>query len=716
MDVPSSILTASVCRLEYCINLVGHLIESLWSKRACDALIRQHDVGNLSLSQILQRAGLMASGGLDQKGQIVLDLGVSQIHEGRLRLKQVLDPDDTLEKIRNHGSVDEAHPRNFSGELLIQGVNQNILFSPVEGEHSIRPSESPSAVRNSQGGGGKLGKDEDLVVEVVDGSMDMCTEESLRPDADDQATDCSSSFATTIGDSEGDTDVEKGEELLSGVAGGVRGVEAAFRDYSSSGPSGSRSKRPLSVEWKEHRKGIEWRCRWLELRMRELQFQASRYDQLLARLRSSSSAPSTSGGPELKRSTRHALPEGKRAVVSPDPYAGPSHPVPYLSDFEAGRRDDDRAECSLDKGAIGQVENVEGQQTSMDSGLVAPGVGQGSGPASMPQAEQVLPPPLAVEKSGFSGTGIGQQIVPSVGSASVPTGCTGAAQEEPVLAAKETRDKDLHGNEKGTQQLDGLPETEQQELVLLLPAGTAPAPAAVVAHANRKDGTALHLTPTPALPSSCGPHVVACGQQQHKTGTGTGTGTGIGARVSEQDASGSMSNPKTPLSVGREVVCLPGQQQQQQHDVGSAGAHTQLHSATAAQAVPAGENMPGQEHRHGMEAEEKGVRSRSGDGESSAGPGTSARTHRWEWMRVRKKQKKPVMRRRTRLRQAVGMEAVENYMRSHPLFSRYGAFITLVPLFSNLWQFFSFWQICPFVIPIQSVSLISAGKKLLRVE
>ena len=43
-----------------------------------------------------------------------------------------------------------------------------------------------------------------------------------------------------------------------------------------------RKKRALNAEWKAYRQGIEWRCRWLALRVKELQAESSKYDRILA--------------------------------------------------------------------------------------------------------------------------------------------------------------------------------------------------------------------------------------------------------------------------------------------------------------------------------------------------------------------------------------------------------------------------------------------------
>jgi len=43
--------------------------------------------------------------------------------------------------------------------------------------------------------------------------------------------------------------------------------------------------RQLNPDWREYRRSIEWRCRWLELRMGDLHLRALRYEALLRKMR-----------------------------------------------------------------------------------------------------------------------------------------------------------------------------------------------------------------------------------------------------------------------------------------------------------------------------------------------------------------------------------------------------------------------------------------------
>ncbi|KAK3250246.1 hypothetical protein CYMTET_40369 [Cymbomonas tetramitiformis] len=61
--------------------------------------------------------------------------------------------------------------------------------------------------------------------------------------------------------------------------------------------SSGRRRPALDGEWKHYRRGVEWRCRWLELRMQDLQQQAVRYEKLEQALLSETASvvPSSAG-------------------------------------------------------------------------------------------------------------------------------------------------------------------------------------------------------------------------------------------------------------------------------------------------------------------------------------------------------------------------------------------------------------------------------------
>lgn len=84
-------------------------------------------------------------------------------------------------------------------------------------------------------------------------------------------TECSSSFGDTFSGFEGEAD--NGEpEVNSGMSAHANGV----------GPSKPPRRKKVTAEWNNSVRPIQWRCHWLELRMRELSSEVSKYDRELA--------------------------------------------------------------------------------------------------------------------------------------------------------------------------------------------------------------------------------------------------------------------------------------------------------------------------------------------------------------------------------------------------------------------------------------------------
>ncbi|ONM31784.1 hypothetical protein ZEAMMB73_Zm00001d040678 [Zea mays] len=84
-------------------------------------------------------------------------------------------------------------------------------------------------------------------------------------------TECSSSFGDTCSGFEGEAD--NGEpEVNSSLSAHANGV----------GPSKPPRRKKVMAEWSNSVRPIQWRCHWLELRMRELSSQISKYDKELA--------------------------------------------------------------------------------------------------------------------------------------------------------------------------------------------------------------------------------------------------------------------------------------------------------------------------------------------------------------------------------------------------------------------------------------------------
>ncbi|CAL4949941.1 unnamed protein product [Urochloa decumbens] len=93
----------------------------------------------------------------------------------------------------------------------------------------------------------------------------------VTSDEGDDTTECSSSFGDTCSGSEGEVD------------GGEPEVNSGTSAHANAGrlPKPSRRKK-VTVEWRNSVRPILWRCQWLELRMKELSSQVSKYDRELA--------------------------------------------------------------------------------------------------------------------------------------------------------------------------------------------------------------------------------------------------------------------------------------------------------------------------------------------------------------------------------------------------------------------------------------------------
>ncbi|MCO5589317.1 hypothetical protein L7F22_043283 [Adiantum nelumboides] len=106
--------------------------------------------------------------------------------------------------------------------------------------------------------------------------LELSPGELARLEFDKQATDCSSSF--------GDTQVSLTDDEVDGrsceVESELRNGNGAMV-LSDDIPPSNRKKKTVNQEWKTYRQGIEWRCRWLELRVKELQALANKYNDIL---------------------------------------------------------------------------------------------------------------------------------------------------------------------------------------------------------------------------------------------------------------------------------------------------------------------------------------------------------------------------------------------------------------------------------------------------
>lgn len=122
--------------------------------------------------------------------------------------------------------------------------------------------------------------------------------ESTEPDQQldvvhEVASETSSSFGYVSSDWDTDSDGGNAKHQAEmGVQDG-RARNVAIEDKEDEhGESHARSRKGLNAEWKEARRGIEWRCQWLALRVKELQMRANKYDRILEYIKPNSLAKS----------------------------------------------------------------------------------------------------------------------------------------------------------------------------------------------------------------------------------------------------------------------------------------------------------------------------------------------------------------------------------------------------------------------------------------
>ncbi|PAN30798.1 hypothetical protein PAHAL_5G386700 [Panicum hallii] len=132
----------------------------------------------------------------------------------------------------------------------------------------MAPAPAPSA--EDKGDGGARNQSSMVVVKTeavcANGGPLVVSPDLVKGEGDD-TTECSSSFGDTCSGSEGEAD--GGEpEVNSGIS--------AHR------PAKPPRRKKVTTEWRNSVRPILWRCQWLELRMKELSSQVSKYDRELA--------------------------------------------------------------------------------------------------------------------------------------------------------------------------------------------------------------------------------------------------------------------------------------------------------------------------------------------------------------------------------------------------------------------------------------------------
>ncbi|CAL4976552.1 unnamed protein product [Urochloa decumbens] len=138
----------------------------------------------------------------------------------------------------------------------------------------MSPAPAPAMDAEGEDGGGTKNQSSMVAVKTeavcTDGAPPVATPD-LTSDEGDDTTECSSSFGDTCSGSEGEAD------------GGEPEVNSGTSADANAGnlPKPPRRKK-VTVEWRNSVRPILWRCQWLELRMKELSSQVSKYDRELA--------------------------------------------------------------------------------------------------------------------------------------------------------------------------------------------------------------------------------------------------------------------------------------------------------------------------------------------------------------------------------------------------------------------------------------------------
>ncbi|XP_068651091.1 uncharacterized protein [Aristolochia californica] len=159
---------------------------------------------------------------------------------------------------------------------LSQGENENI--SEVKDDKNLR------CTNNCEDNSFEIERalDEHEVEDVGDSEVDVTdcrdTASEIFQEEDPEATEYSSSFSGSVSGSENgfaSSDVEVESHFNS-----EKESSAVFDGFRRFLPT---KKKRLTAQWRRFIRPLMWRCKWIELRVKELQLQASKYDlELLA--------------------------------------------------------------------------------------------------------------------------------------------------------------------------------------------------------------------------------------------------------------------------------------------------------------------------------------------------------------------------------------------------------------------------------------------------
>ncbi|KAG9440204.1 hypothetical protein H6P81_020369 [Aristolochia fimbriata] len=119
------------------------------------------------------------------------------------------------------------------------------------------------------------------VEEAEDVDITYCTDTTsvILPEEDPDATEYSSSFGGTISGSEEGSKFNASDVEVESQCHAENELSAFFDGFSRLFPQ---RKKRLTAHWRRYVRPLMWRCKWIELRVKELQSRASKYDKLLA--------------------------------------------------------------------------------------------------------------------------------------------------------------------------------------------------------------------------------------------------------------------------------------------------------------------------------------------------------------------------------------------------------------------------------------------------
>uniref|UniRef100_A0A0E0JHS5 Uncharacterized protein n=1 Tax=Oryza punctata TaxID=4537 RepID=A0A0E0JHS5_ORYPU len=120
-----------------------------------------------------------------------------------------------------------------------------------------------------------------LAVASSSHDIDAVRSDSANDDVEDgDTTECSSSFGNSCCETDDEAD-HGGSEVNSSFSENTDGVQASIRPR----------KKKVTAEWRSAVRPMMWRCQWLELRMKDLLSQVSKYDRELALIKKGKELP-----------------------------------------------------------------------------------------------------------------------------------------------------------------------------------------------------------------------------------------------------------------------------------------------------------------------------------------------------------------------------------------------------------------------------------------